>query len=42
MEAMGRALLVLDRNEGVRALKNRLSRSEGLMRARLTAVLQMA
>lgn len=42
MEAMGRALLVLDRNEGVRALKGRLSRSEGLMRARLTAVLQMA
>ncbi len=42
MEAMGRALLALDRNEGIRALKGRLSRSEGLMKARLTAVLQMA
>jgi serine/threonine-protein kinase len=42
MEAMGIALLKLDRNEGVRALKGRLSRSEGLMRARLSAVLQMA
>ena len=42
MEAMGRALLSLDRVEGVRALRGRLSRSEGLMKARLTAVLQMA
>ncbi|MBX3215430.1 MAG: protein kinase [Labilithrix sp.] len=41
MEAMGRALLALDRAEGVRALKGRLSRSEGLMKARLSAVLQM-
>jgi hypothetical protein len=41
-EAMARALLALDRNEGVRALKARISRSDGLMRARLTAVLQMA
>ena len=40
--AMGRALLSLDRVEGVRALRGRLSRSEGLMKARLTAVLQMA
>jgi len=42
MEAMGVALLKLDRNEGIRALKGRLSRSEGLMKARLSAVLQMA
>jgi hypothetical protein len=42
MEAMGRALLQLDRNEGIRALKGRVSRSEGLMKARLQAVLQMA
>ncbi|MBX3219955.1 MAG: serine/threonine protein kinase [Labilithrix sp.] len=41
MEAMGRALLALDRAEGIRALKGRLSRSEGLMKARLSAVLQM-
>jgi hypothetical protein len=40
-EAMARALLALDRNEGVRALKGRISRSDGLMRARLAAVLQM-
>jgi hypothetical protein len=41
LEAMARALLSLDRTEGIRAIKGRLSRSEGLMRARLTAVLQM-
>jgi serine/threonine-protein kinase len=40
VEAMGRALLALDRNEGVRVLKGRLSRSDGIMRARLTALLQ--
>ena len=42
IEAMARALLVLDRNEGVRALKARIQRSEGVTRARLSAVLQMA
>lgn len=42
MEAMGRALVALDRAEGIRALKARLSRSEGVMRQRLTAVLQTA
>jgi hypothetical protein len=41
-EAMARALLALDRNEGVRALKARIQRSDGLMRVRLSAVLQMA
>jgi hypothetical protein len=41
-EAMARALLALDRNEGVRAIKARIQRSDGLMRARLSAVLQMA
>jgi hypothetical protein len=40
MEAMGRALLALDRAEGLRALKARLARSEGAMRARLMTVLQ--
>lgn len=42
IEAMGRALLALDRSEGIRALKGRLARSEGLMRARLSAILQTA
>ena len=42
MESMGRALLALDRAEGIRALKARLSRSEGAMKQRLTAVLQNA
>jgi len=42
MEAMGRALLTLDRAEGIRALKGRLSRAEGLMKQRLIAVLQSA
>ena len=39
-EAMARALITLDRAEGVRAVKGRLSKSEGLLRARLTALLQ--
>ncbi len=42
IEAMARALLALDRNEGVRALKARIQRSDGMARARLTALLQMA
>ncbi|MBX3189943.1 MAG: serine/threonine protein kinase [Labilithrix sp.] len=41
-EAMARALLSLDRAEGVRALKARLSKSEGLARQRLAALLQQA
>src|SRR5262249_40263845 len=41
LEAMARALLSLDRSEGIRAIKGRLTRAEGLMRARLTAILQM-
>ena len=41
-EAMGRALVALDRAEGIRALKARLSRSEGPMKQRLTVVLQNA
>jgi hypothetical protein len=40
LDAMARTLLALDRAEGVRALKSRLSRSEGLLRTRLTALLQ--
>ena len=39
-EAMARALIALDRVEGVRAVKGRLSKSEGVLRARLTALLQ--
>jgi len=39
-EAMARALLALDRNEGTRAIKARLSKADGLMRQRLTAILQ--
>jgi serine/threonine-protein kinase len=39
-EAMARALLTLDRNEGVRAIKARLSKADGLMRQRLSALLQ--
>jgi serine/threonine-protein kinase len=39
-EAMARALLALDRAEGVRAVKGRLSKSDGILRARLTALLQ--
>jgi serine/threonine-protein kinase len=42
MEAMGRALVVLDRAEGIRALKARLARSDGLMKQRLTGVLHTA
>ena len=40
-EAMARALIALDRTEGLRAVKGRLSKSEGLLRARLTALLQL-
>ncbi|HVJ94976.1 MAG TPA: hypothetical protein VM580_34590, partial [Labilithrix sp.] len=40
MEAMARALLVLDRVEGVRAIKSRLSRSDGLMKQRLAELLK--
>ena len=40
MEAMGRALLHLDRNEGTKAVKSRISRSEGVLKQRLTAMLQ--
>jgi len=39
-EAMARALVAMDRAEGIRAIKARVSRSDGVMRARLTAVLQ--
>ena len=39
-EAMARALMQLDRSEATRAIKARLSRAEGHMRARLSAVLQ--
>jgi serine/threonine-protein kinase len=39
-EAMGRALLLLDRGEGVRALTARISRSTGLARQHLAAVLE--
>ncbi len=42
LESMARALLALDRNEGLRALKGRISRSDGITRARLSALLQMA
>jgi serine/threonine-protein kinase len=40
LEAMARALLALDRNEGVKALKGRVSRSEGATKQRLAALLQ--
>jgi serine/threonine protein kinase len=39
-EAMARALLALDRNEGVRAIKERLKKADGMMRARLGALVQ--
>ena len=39
-EAMARALLALDRNEGVRVVKSRIMKSDGVLRARLTALLQ--
>jgi len=39
-EAMARALLALDRTEGVRVVKARILKSEGVLRARLTALLQ--
>jgi hypothetical protein len=41
-EAMARALIALDRAEGVRAVKGRLSKSEGVLRVRLTALLQQS
>ena len=40
--AMARALLSLDRNEGVRAVKARLAKSESVLRVRLTALLQQS
>jgi hypothetical protein len=40
LEAMARALLALDRTEGTRAVKARLSRVDGITRARLGALLQ--
>ncbi len=40
MDAMGRALLGLDRTEGTRTLRARAARSEGAMRQRLTALLR--
>ena len=40
LEAMGRSLLALDRNEGMKALKGRVSRSEGATKQRLAALLQ--
>ena len=39
-EAMARALLALDRNEGMRVIKSRISKSDGVLRGRLTALLQ--
>jgi eukaryotic-like serine/threonine-protein kinase len=42
LEAMARALLALDRNEGLRALRSRVARSEGLMKSRLSSVLASA
>jgi serine/threonine-protein kinase len=39
LEAMSRALMVLDRTEGTRAIRSRLSRSDGPMKAMLSAVL---
>jgi serine/threonine-protein kinase len=41
-EAMARALLALDRTEGMRAVKARLGKSDGILRSRLTALLQQA
>ena len=40
LESMGRALLALDRNEGMKALKGRVSRSEGATKQRLQALMQ--
>ncbi|MBX3231608.1 MAG: protein kinase [Labilithrix sp.] len=42
LESMGRALLALDRNEGLKALKGRVSRSDGATKQRLQALLQSA
>jgi hypothetical protein len=39
-EAMARALIALDRAEGVRVVKSRLLKSDGVLKARLTALLQ--
>ncbi|HEY8075890.1 MAG TPA: hypothetical protein VIF62_17305, partial [Labilithrix sp.] len=39
-ESMARALLQLDRNEGVRAIKSRVSKADGILKQRLTALLQ--
>ena len=40
LESMSRALLALDRNEGLKALKGRVSRSDGATKQRLQALLQ--
>jgi serine/threonine-protein kinase len=42
LEAMARSLLALDRNEGMKALKGRVSRSEGATKQRLQALLQQS
>jgi len=42
IESMARALLALDRAEGQRALKSRLAKADAPLKARLTALLQMA
>ncbi|HSO40970.1 MAG TPA: protein kinase [Labilithrix sp.] len=42
VESMARALLALDRVEGQRAVKARLSKADASLRARLAALLQMA
>ena len=41
-ESMARALLALDRTEGMRAVKARMSKADARLKARLTALLQMA
>ena len=40
LEAMARSLLTLDRTEGTRAVKARIQRADGIMKARLGALLQ--
>jgi hypothetical protein len=39
---MARSLIALDRNEGMKALKGRVSRSEGATKQRLQALLQQS
>ena len=40
IESMGRSLLALDRNEGIRVIKARMHKADGILRARLAALLQ--